>query len=68
LIEKTSASGMGEGGMADSVGKGAGAVAGAAADVAVGAPAARAGTVKVPLQSGHFISWPANCSGTVSIF
>jgi hypothetical protein len=28
----------------------------------------RAGTVKVPLHSGHFISWPAYCSGTVSIF
>jgi hypothetical protein len=32
------------------------------------AAAGSAGTVKVPLHSGHFISWPANCSGTVSIF
>jgi hypothetical protein len=27
-----------------------------------------AGTVKVPLHNGHFINWPANCSGTVNIF
>jgi hypothetical protein len=30
--------------------------------------AATAGTVKVPAHSGHFMSWPAYCSGTVSIF
>jgi hypothetical protein len=34
----------------------------------VGAAGGRPGTVKVPAQSGHFISWPAYCSGTVSIF
>jgi hypothetical protein len=31
-------------------------------------PAGNAGTVKVPLHNGHFISCPANCSGTVNIF
>jgi hypothetical protein len=35
--------------------------------VAAGA-AGRAGTVNVPAHIGHFINWPANCSGTVSIF
>jgi hypothetical protein len=33
-----------------------------------GGAAGRPGTVKVPAHRGHFISCPAYCSGTVSIF
>src|ERR1700722_9442184 len=33
-----------------------------------GAPAGGAATVSMPPHSGHFISWPAYCSGTASIF
>jgi hypothetical protein len=48
-------------------GEGGGELANAGAGSIDGAPG-KAGTVKVPLHSGHFINWPAYCSGTVSIF
>src|SRR5438067_787395 len=57
--------GRGAGGAAGSLKpKMSGGGGGGAADGGAGS----AGTVNVPLHSGHFISCPAYCSGTVSIF
>jgi hypothetical protein len=68
-------SGLGAGGGANEGGGAAGASARTEKISDPGPPDAggepapgRPGTVKVPLQSGHFISCPANSSGTVSIF
>src|SRR5262249_39130588 len=62
------AEGGGAGGVGSLEAEMAGPGGGGVDEGGAGGDVGRVGTVNVPLHSGHFISWPAYCSGTVSIF